>query len=42
VAWNGNHVTLQLAEVAVARELFTAILDRIQRFGVLPPLVQRG
>jgi len=23
-------------------ELFTTILDRVQRFGALPPLVQRG
>lgn len=35
-------VTFQLAEVAVPRELFAMILDRIQRFGVPPPLVQRG
>jgi hypothetical protein len=27
---------------AVPRELFVVILDRIQRFGVPPPLVQRG
>jgi len=26
----------------VPRELFAAILDRIQRFGVPPPFVQRG
>jgi len=31
-----------MAEVAVPRALFAAILDRIQRFGVPPPLVQRG
>ncbi len=31
-----------LAEVAVPRELFAAILERIQRFGVPPPLVRRG
>ncbi len=31
-----------VAEVTVPRELFAAILDRIQRFGVPPPLVQRG
>ena len=35
-------VTFQLAEVAVPRELFAAILDRIQRFGVPAPLVRRG
>jgi hypothetical protein len=31
-----------MAEVAVPRELFAAILNRIQRFGVPPPLAQRG
>ena len=34
-------VTFQLAEVAVLRELFAVIVDRVQRFGVPPPLVQR-
>jgi len=28
--------------VAVPRELFAAILERIQRFGVPPPLLQHG
>jgi len=28
--------------LAVPRALFAATLDRIQRFGVPPPLVQRG
>ena len=28
--------------VALPAELFAAILDRIQRFGVRPPLMQRG
>ncbi len=38
-----NHnESFQMAEVAVPRELFAAILERIQRFGVPPPLVQRG
>ena len=37
-----KHLTFQLAEVAVPRELFAAILNRIQRFGVPPPLVQGG
>ena len=37
-----RYVIFQMAEVAVPRELFAAILDRIQRFGFLPPLVQRG
>ena len=39
---HAKYVTFQMAEVAVPRELFAAILDRIQRFGVPPPLVQRG
>ncbi len=34
-AW---YVTLQMAEVAVPRELFAAMLERIQWFGVPPPL----
>ncbi len=36
-----KYVTFQMAEVAVPRELFAAILERIRRFGVPPPLVQR-
>lgn len=36
-----KYMTFQMAEVAVPRELFAKILDRIQRFGVPPPLVQR-
>ena len=32
--------TFQLAEVAVPRQLFAAILDRIQRFGVPPPVLR--
>ena len=39
---HSKYVTFQMAEVAVPRELFAAIQDRIQRFGVPPPLVQRG
>ena len=35
-------VTFQMAEVAVPRALFAAIVERIQRFGVPPPLLQRG
>jgi hypothetical protein len=42
VVRHSKYVTFQMAEVAVPRELFAAILDRIQRFGVPPPLVQRG
>ena len=42
VVTHSRYVIFQMAEVAMPRELFTAILDRIQRFGVPPPLVQRG
>ncbi len=41
VVRNANYVTLQMAEVAVPRELFVAILERIRWFGVPPPLLQR-
>ena len=41
VVRHGKYVTVQMAEVAVPRELFAAILERIRRFGVPPPLVQR-
>jgi hypothetical protein len=37
-----KYVAFQLADVVVPRELFVAILDRIQRFGVPPKLAQRG
>ena len=42
VVRHAKYVTFQMAEVAVPRELFAAILDRIQRFGVPPPLVHCG
>jgi hypothetical protein len=42
VVKNAGYATFQMAEVAVPRELFAAILERVQRFGVPPPLVQRG
>ena len=42
VVRHAKYVTFQMAEVAVQRELFATILGRIQRFGVTPPLVQRG
>jgi hypothetical protein len=32
-------VTFQLAEVAVTRNLFAAILDRIVRLAIPPPIV---
>ncbi len=41
VVTHSRYVIFQMAEVAVPRELFAAILDHIQRFGVPPPLVQR-
>ena len=40
VVRHAKYVTFQMAEVAVPRELFAAILERIRRFGVPPPLVQ--
>ncbi len=42
VVTHSRYVIFQMAEVAVSRELFAAILERIQRFGVPPPLVRRG
>jgi hypothetical protein len=42
VVQHAKYVTFQMAEVAVPRDLFAAILERIQRFGVPPPLVQRA
>ena len=42
VVRHSKYATFQMAEVAVRREEFAAILDRPQRFGVPPPLVQRG
>jgi len=42
VVRHSGYVLFQMAEVAVPRELFAAILERIQRFGVPPPLVRRG
>jgi len=42
VVRHAEYVTFELADVAVPRELFARILDRIQRFGAPPPLVQRG
>ncbi len=42
VVRHAKYVTFQMAEVAMPRELFAAILQRIQRFGVPPPLLHRG
>ena len=41
VVRHAKNVTFQMAEVAVPGELFAAILERIRRCGVPPPLVQR-
>ena len=42
VVRHSGYAIFQMAEVAVPRELFAAILERIQRLGVPPPLLQRG
>jgi hypothetical protein len=42
VVTHSGYVIFQVAEVATPRELFATILDRIQRFGVPPPLVRHG
>ena len=42
VVTHSRYVIFQMAEVAVPHALFAAILERIQRFGVPSPLVQRG
>jgi hypothetical protein len=34
-------VIFQMADVAAPSELFAVILERFQRFGVPPPLLQR-
>jgi len=39
VTHHPKYVTFQLAEVAVTRRLFAAILDRIERLGLPPPAV---
>ena len=38
---HSKYVTFQLAEVAVTRNLFAAILDRIERLALPPPVVDR-
>ena len=42
VVRHGRYVTFQLAEVAVPRELFEAILNRIQALGLPPPVARFG
>ena len=39
VARHSRYVTFQLAEVAVTRNLFATILDRIARLAIPPPIV---
>jgi len=39
---HAKYVTFQVAVVAVPREFFSAIQDRIQRFSLPPPPLQRG
>jgi hypothetical protein len=39
VTRHSRYVTFQLAEVAVTRNLFAAILDRIVRLAIPPPIV---
>jgi hypothetical protein len=37
-----KYVPFQLAEVAVTRNLFAAILDRIERLALPPPAINGG
>ena len=39
VTRHSKYVTIQLAEVAVTRNLFATILDRITRFALPPPVI---
>ena len=39
VTRHSKYMTFQLAEVAVTRNLFAAILNRIARLGLPPPIV---
>ncbi len=42
VVSHSRYVIFRMAEVAVPRDLFAAILERTQQFGVPPPLLQHG
>ncbi len=42
VTRHAKYVTFQLAEVAITRKLFAAILDRIERLAFPPPAVNGG
>jgi hypothetical protein len=41
VTRHAKYVTFQLAEVAITRKLFAAILDRIERLALPPPMIAR-
>ncbi len=41
VVRHAKYLTFRMAEVTLPRELFAAILQRIRRFGVPPPVVTR-
>ena len=40
--WHSKYVTFQLAEVAVPRQLFAAILERIGRLAMQPAVCPSG
>ena len=42
VTRHAKYVTFQLAEVAITRKLFAAILDRIERLALPPPAINGG
>ena len=42
VTRHAKYVTFQLAEVAVSQNLFAAILDRITRLAIPPPMIMDG
>ena len=42
VVHHARYVTFQMAEVAVPRQLFQAILDRIRRLQLLPAQARAG
>jgi hypothetical protein len=41
VVYHARYVTLHLAEVAVFRRRYRAILDRLRRFAAIPPRAAR-
>jgi len=42
VTRHAKYVRFQLAEVAIPRQMFAAILDRIARLAIPPPLTNSG